>query len=429
MQSAADIKRANVDSFVRALHARTEATRAELSDDIRVTEPTVRSIVDELRAAKVVDDRNLYQGKVGRPHAMVSFTSSRGAFVGIEVGRDFVRAESFDAALRPLGETTVPLDGLDNDPVNIARHTRAALASEKLRTHESRLLGVGISTPTPVARAGDPPATGSKLRHAPLATVLREMVEVPLTIETPARALACAELWSRTERLHQSFVFVSLGEEVGAGIVLGGQVVRGHSDAAGTWGHSVFAADGRTCRCGAQGCLESYVGAAGIVDSLREWHPSSQLSRPDDISSSLTRLGEAARAGDSDALDVVRQTGRYLGLALGSLANTLNPDALVVGGSVVSTLGDTLLAATIAYTHQQGLTQVLHETEISMRSTTECSVTQGLAARAFEVQLDATLRDLEFRRKGHRAARGGGSQGRPAIFVGLSGLSPHKRRG
>jgi|GEM_PF-3674078 len=412
MQSAADIKRANVLSFVRALHARTEATRAELADDIRVTEPTIRSIVDELRAANVVADRNLSQGNVGRPHAMVSFNSSLGVFVGIEVDRDFVRAESFDAALRPLGETKVPLDRLDNDPVHVAQHTREALASEVFRAHGSRLLGVGVATPTPVARAGDTPAAGSKLGRSPLAAALVDAVEVPLIFETPARALACAELWSCTVRLYQSFVFVSLAAEVGAGIVLGGQVVRGHSSAAGAWGHSVIAADGRMCRCGAQGCLESYVGAAGIVDSLREWHPSSHLARPDDIASSLIRLGDAARAGDSDALHVVRQTGRYLGLALGSLANTLNPDALVIGGSVAFALGEPLLEATNAYAHQQGLTQVLHETEISMRSTTECSVTQGLAARAFEEQLDAAVRGAKAGRRRHRGARGRGNQGR-----------------
>jgi len=429
MHSAADIKQANVLSFVRALHARTEATLADLAADVRVTKPTVRTIINELRAVNVVADRNLVRGIVGRPHTMVAFTSSRGAFVGVAVDRDFVRAEWFDASLRPLGEIKVPLDRLDNDPVNVAQHIKEAPDSKVFRAHGYRLLGVGIATPTSVARAGDTPATGSKLGHSALAAALIDVLEAPLIFETPARALACAELWSRTVRLHQSFVFVNLAAEVGAGIVLGGQVVRGNSVAAGAWGHSVIAADGRMCRCGAQGCLESYVGAAGIVESLREWHPSSHLARPDDIALSLTRLGDAARAGDSDALHVVRQTGRYLGLALGSLANTLNPDAVVVGGSVASALGEPLLEATIAYTHQQGLTHVLHETEISMRSTTECSVTMGLAARVFEVQLDAVLRDAKAQRKRRRAARGGGNKGRGEISVGLSGSSALQRRG
>ena len=94
-----------------------------------------------------------------------------------------------------------------------------------------------------------------------LLALLRERIGLPLVVENPLKAIATAELWLGRGRDAASMVTVNLGTGVGAGIVLEGRILRGATNSAGEWGHSLLVYDGRTCRCGRRGCVEAYVGA------------------------------------------------------------------------------------------------------------------------------------------------------------------------
>ena len=119
---------------------------------------------------------------------------------------------------------------------------------------------------------------------------------------------------------------VVLGTGVGAGLVINGQLFRGASNTAGEWGHSVIVAGGRPCRCGNQGCLEAYVGAPGIIQTLTEIDPKGHLLFPEDQTRTIAAIATAAEKGNTTALAVVHQTAVYLSAGLSSLINisTLN---------------------------------------------------------------------------------------------------------
>jgi len=146
-------------------------------------------------------------------------------------------------------------------------------------------------------------------------------------------------------------VFVTLGTGVGGGLKLDGKLYTGSCGFAGEIGHTTIDPDGPVCACGNRGCLESFVGSASIVRRARRlieeesrqgaWL-SSGLPSLDDLTAG--DIGRAAEAGDPLAIRVFGEVGEYLGVALASVINLLNPEVIVLGGGV-SKAGEPLFSA------------------------------------------------------------------------------------
>ena len=110
--------------------------------------------------------------------------------------------------------------------------------------------------------------------------------------------------------------------------------------AAGEIGHVTVDPEGYLCTCGKRGCLEQYASATGVVhvarDMAEEFSGDSELKRQTDDGQDITSklVFDLAKEGDVLALRVVDRVCYMLGLALGNLANTLNPESIVIGGGV-----------------------------------------------------------------------------------------------
>lgn len=226
-------------------------------------------------------------------------------------------------------------------------HVAAAAASvvAQAGVEAARVLGVGVSVPGQVDRATgiSEYAPNWDWHDVPLLDLLSEHIAYPLYLDNPLRAGAVAELWFGAARGHGDAVVVNLGTGVGAGLVLGGGLHRGVSNSAGEWGHTTLVLDGRLCRCGNHGCVETYVGAPGIMQNLRELSPRSPLLHPDDQTATIDALAAGVAEGDPVAVKVVRDTARYLGAGIANLVNVLNPEVVVLSSWVAARLGEPLL--------------------------------------------------------------------------------------
>jgi glucokinase len=101
--------------------------------------------------------------------------------------------------------------------------------------------------------------------------------------------------------------------------------------------------DGRFCGCGNQGCLEAYAGARHIIERTLEKIEAgrkSSLTRGEDLT--VKDISEAAHTGDELAIEILADTGRYIGIALASIAHILNPQMAIIGGGIADA-GEKLL--------------------------------------------------------------------------------------
>jgi len=133
---------------------------------------------------------------------------------------------------------------------------------------------------------------------------------------------------------------VTLGTGVGGGLILDGKLYRGPFGGAGELGHMTIDHNGPLCNCGNRGCVEAYVGARYLTQRAVEkvhTNPKSKILQlvkndPTRIDPKIVSL--AAQEGDATALDVLSETGKYLGIGLASVVNLLDVRLIIIGGGI-----------------------------------------------------------------------------------------------
>ena len=166
--------------------------------------------------------------------------------------------------------------------------------------------------------------------HAPLARIASKNFSVPILIQNDANCAAYGESVVRGAR-GRDLILITLGTGVGGGIVMDGRLVRGATGFGGEIGHSCVDVDGPPCHCGKRGCLETMIGDEALL----------RLAARGDLEpteENVAALLDDARAGDETVLAAVRTIAGWLGQALGNLVNTLNPQRVILGGSLSGVL-------------------------------------------------------------------------------------------
>lgn len=176
------------------------------------------------------------------------------------------------------------------------------------------------------------------LDQFPLRSVLQAKLGWQLLLENDANAAAIGEMWLGAGRGFKTIVCITLGTGVGGGLILEGKLWRGADGTAGEFGHAaVEPLGGVLCKCGNEGCLEMYASATAIKRMTNEARPrftTSPLFAREDFTA--RDVYDSGVAGDQLALEVFERVATYLGIALASIVNILNPELIIIGGGVAN---------------------------------------------------------------------------------------------
>ncbi len=170
----------------------------------------------------------------------------------------------------------------------------------------------------------------------PLAVMLRDRIGLAVGLANDAHISALGEHTFGSAHGMSNFIVISLGVGIGSCFFSEGNDHRGHLGYAGEFGHTCIADRGRECGCGHEGCLEAYVGAAGIVRTAREiMEESDKPSLMRDAARLTPRIiCEFCEKGDELAIETYRRTGYYLGIGLANYASIVDPEAIILTGGI-----------------------------------------------------------------------------------------------
>ena len=153
-----------------------------------------------------------------------------------------------------------------------------------------------------------------------------------------ANVAALGEMWQGGGKGFTDIVMITLGTGVGGGVIIDEQIITGKHGLGGEIGHiHVRDEEIEHCNCGGVGCLEQVASATGIArEARRKMAASDTPSVLREVGDQVTAKDvlDAAKAGDALALEVMEVVGHYLGVALASLALTVDPQMFVIGGGV-----------------------------------------------------------------------------------------------
>ncbi len=321
-------------------------TRQEIGAQAGLSAASVSNLVTALEAEGVVAEVGLEESNGGRPRGLFQVNPEYGWVIGVDVGETTFLVELFDFGLHMRARHTSVTDMSMLDPEDAAAHIVEGIEVVIARAGvaEDAILGVGVAVPGLVEYRNQAVVYGQSVGWdaVPLEAMLRRRTSLPILVDNGARVLGQAEKWFGAARSADNAVIVLLGMGVGTCIICNGDVYRGATSGAGEWGHTTVMMGGRTCRCGAAGCLEAYVGAGAIAARFDQLRRDPVAPGPADLEERLAAI-LAARETDPAAAQVLDETVGYLGAGIADLVNLFNPERVVIGGWLGQALSDCLL--------------------------------------------------------------------------------------
>jgi predicted NBD/HSP70 family sugar kinase len=330
--------------LIREGHA---TTRAELVERTGLARSTVSQRIDQLLAHGLVVAAGANASTGGRPPTVLAFNPQFGVVLAGDVGATRCHAAVTDLDANVLAEATDSLavaDGPDVVLPWLVERFDTLLADAGRSRADVRGTGVGLPGPVEFAtgRPVHPPIMPG-WNGVPVAEMLSAELEAPVLVDNDVNVMALGEhrlAWPTTENL----LFVKVGTGIGCGIVASGHIYRGADGCAGDLGHiRAPRAEGVTCTCGNDGCLEAIAGGGALASRLSE----AGISARD-----VHDVAALLHQGDRTATTLARQAGRDIGDVLASLVNFFNPAVVVFGGEAADA-GEDLLTGVREVVYQR----------------------------------------------------------------------------
>jgi glucokinase-like ROK family protein len=425
----------NIALILECLRRAAPLSRAELAQMTGLTKATVSSLVRELLEAGYVRESGLDAGTKGRPSIQLVLNAEIGCMIGAEFGVDFISAVLADFSARVLWRQHEAIAASDQNVILPRVIASIRAASDEAAALGRPVLGLGLGVAGLVNVATGTLLFGSSLgwTDVPLRRVLEAEFAFPVYVDNDANLAALGESYFGAARGYDYVLSVSCGVGLGGGIVLNGRILTGAAGLAGEVGHMTIDPDGPPCNCGSLGCWEMYANQGALFQRVKAAIEAGQASALQNAAQAgiealtVSLVLEAAQHGDKVALAAWRETGWYLGLGLANLINALNPERVILGGSL-SLAHEFLLPMVRDVVGQRALSWAQEAASIVVAAHGVDSCLMGGIATVYNQVLSQPIAAMPGRARGRPARAAPGRPGQPA-GVGLSPTTAHGHPG
>ena len=332
--SQSALRERNRQRIVSALLAGPQ-TQAELARTTGLSSATVSNIVKVMHEDRLVITEPTTSS--GRRALSVRLNDTGAVAAGIDIGRRHVRVVLASLGYQILQEESVqlPLGHTAAEGMDAA----AALLAKLLRRQgvgRNAVLGAGVGIPGPIDRRTGTVVQGAILPEwvgINMREDLADRLGMPVFIDNDANLGALAEVTWGPHGGTGNLIFIKVASGIGAGLIINGSLYYGHVGITGEIGHATIFDQGVICRCGNRGCLETIASTSTMIELL---------SRASQSAVTTADIIDRAAAKDPATLRVIDDAGVAVGRAAANLANTLNPETIIIGGSLTD-LGDCFL--------------------------------------------------------------------------------------
>ena len=329
----------------------TPRTRAELAKSTGLARSTIATRVDELMRLGLIAPVADAVSSGGRPPSQFALNPRARVVLAVDLGASHATVAVTDLTGVVLAERSQRLEISLGPEAVLSRVVEAAeaLFAEAGRDRRS-LVAIGMGVPGPVEHSTGQPVNPPIMPGWDRFDVpgwMQQHFRVPVLVDNDVNIMALGEravAWPAAEH----FMFVKVATGIGAGVISGGQLLRGAEGVAGDIGHVRVARGGDVpCHCGNVGCLEALASGPAIARDLRA--RGIDAADADDVVDLVKR-------GRTEAIHAVRQAGRDIGEVLNACVSLLNPSVIALGGSMAR-VGEHLIAGVreVVYTRSTPL--------------------------------------------------------------------------
>lgn len=342
-------------------------SRAEIARTTGLTRTTVSEIVAALLEEGLVSEIGVGESQGGKSPILLSLAENSRYLIGLDLAQSEFRGAVVNLRGQVCATVSTPVNDLcGEDALELVYQTLDQLMASGFLP----LVGIGVGTPGLVnSRDGIViNAVNLDWKDLPLADLLKARYQLPVYVLNDSQAAAMGEYTYGENQLSESnLVVVNARHGLGAGIVINGRLFLGDGGGAGEIGHVVVQKDGKQCRCGNYGCLETVASAQALVKQAMQLAGQSgnttKLGSSQEIN--LQALYEAFATGDPQVRQMVLEAGRYLGYALAAMVGTLNIQKIVLSGDMTC-FGDAWLDVIRETVSKNTLSRLGRDTQVEI---------------------------------------------------------------
>lgn len=322
-----------VDALLRA----QPLSRAELARITGLSQSTVSVIVEELLRRGYVRETGLGPSAGGRKPVLLELAPDAGVAAGLEITPHQLIGVVTDVFGRIRHRQVAPIQASDRD---VPLQPILSFLDELLTApgvDRDRVVGLGVAVPGVVDPESGIVQHSPNLgwRDLPLGSILQEHTRLRTLVERDVKAAAWGERTRGAARWVDNVVFLKIvAGGIGAGVILDGRLYAGANRHAGELGHIVVDPSGPPCECGNRGCIGKFLSNEAFLARAATLFSDPRIG--------FDGVFQALSWGDPRARRLAREFGEYLGLAVGLLINTFDPEVVVVGGEMMA-LGEAFL--------------------------------------------------------------------------------------
>ncbi len=320
--------------ILNIIRERQPISRINIARLTGLNKSTVSSIISELLKEDLIFEQVNEDQNIGRNPINIS----------LKLGKYYVGAINIDSSVTRIA--LADIDGSIKGTANIETVPKNAVkfvekCIEELNALCERLK-IGNLEAVGVSIAGIVDAEHMKVSFAPNLgwedfnigeLLIKNLPKVKnIAVGNDAKSSALAELWFGNHEVDLSnFVFLSIGQGIGSGIVVENKLMNGEFNASGEFGHMVIYEGGEQCTCGNKGCWEAYASERAIINRYASAKPDTLDNTADYIAQDIIDL---AKNNDELAIEILKKTGYYLGLGVSNIIKAVDPHAIIIGGKI-----------------------------------------------------------------------------------------------
>lgn len=325
--------------IIRELYFSNTASLAELSEKINKSLPLTTRILEELIGEGWVMETGYAPSTGGRRPLTYSLRNDVVFLVAVSMDQFVTRIAVMDMQNNPVA-------GPFRFDLPLAKNAQAlSILMEKIGEviagsgiPKSKIAGVGIGMPGFVdVRKGINHSYLENKGHS-LTRLLTDKFGLPVFIENDSSLVALAELRFGAARKTRDAMILNISWGTGLGMVLNGELYRGHNGLAGEFSHIPVFNNGKLCSCGKRGCLETESSLRVVVEKARKAVAGGTVShmKEADLMAGLEQASEvlitAAQEGDQLAIQLLAEAGYNIGRGVAILIHLLNPREIILSG-------------------------------------------------------------------------------------------------
>jgi predicted NBD/HSP70 family sugar kinase len=328
--------------LIKNLYTKGSNTAGEICNEVGISLPTVNSLLSDLMASGEVIKNGRAESQGGRKPDLYQLATDAFYILSVDINKFRVRVAIYDSANTAVTEPAILKITLNNEKETFDRICDFVLEhKDKSGLESEKVIAVGISMPGLIDSINGVNHTYLKFGKKSLVENFESRLGRKVFLENDARAMTLAEFKFGHNDNYKNVLGIFIGWGIGLGILIDGKIYQGASGFAGEFSHSpIFDSSDITCSCGKKGCLESVASGTAIVRMARQ----AIATDSDSILARMTRdnndeiepylVVDAALAGDQRAITILSEVGLDLGRGISILIQLLNPELIIIGGSV-----------------------------------------------------------------------------------------------